>query len=173
MTADEETVLQTYLLRTGAISSPSAFEEWCRVTGRSRKGKSTLSVVLAEAKAYALGCADVLLQKEVMASTYDTICRTMSETLMADRQRRADSLPPMPEIVGSSMTGDDETALRFYLWQLGKIPSHDAGPEFEDWYRSRFEADAGRGMVPTQPVEGGSLRCWICSRLGSGSGDVN
>ena len=40
------------------------------------------------------------------------------------------------------MTDDEETALRFYLWQLGKIPAHDAGPEFEDWYRSRFECQA-------------------------------
>ena len=70
----------------------------------------------------------------------------------------------MPE-GGSSMTDDEETALRFYLWQLGKIPAHDAGPEFEDWYRSRFEANDGeawyqRNVLRAEAFTAGYSRGW-------------
>ena len=79
MTDDEQTILKAYLLRTGKAKAP-----------------------LSEAQAYALGCADVGLQKEVMATTYDSIMRNLVEVLMSDRQRRTHSqsweyLPVGPE----------------------------------------------------------------------------
>ena len=63
------------------------------------------------------------------------------------------------------MTDEEETALRFYLWQLGKIPAHDAGPEFEDWYRSRFEANDGedwyqRNVLRAEAFIAGYSRGW-------------
>ena len=70
MTDDEQQVLKNYLLRIGA---------W--------EGELTTVVNLAEAQAYALGCADVRLQQEIMASTYDSIIKTLAETLMAERQK--------------------------------------------------------------------------------------
>ena len=87
MTADDRTVLQTYLRRRGVISDDE-FEEWLQMNMRTRKGKTTVTVVLAEAKAYALGCADVLLQKEVMAATYDGILQNLARELIAERASR-------------------------------------------------------------------------------------
>ena len=91
MTADEQIILQTYLLRIAVISSEDEFEEWYRVKARSKKGKSATVADLAEAKAYALGCSDVLLQKEVMASTYDQILRNLAKEFMAERHKTVGS----------------------------------------------------------------------------------
>ena len=90
MTDDERTILQTYLRRRGVISDDE-FEEWFQMNMRTRKGKNTVTVVLAEARAYALGCADVLLQKEVMASTYDQILRNLAKEFMAERHKTVGS----------------------------------------------------------------------------------
>ena len=93
MTEDEQIILQTYLRRIGAISSDDEFDEWYRVKARSKKGKSEVTADLAEAKSYALGCSDVLLQKEVMASTYDQILRNLAKEFMAERHKTVDSEP--------------------------------------------------------------------------------
>ena len=69
------------------------------------------------------------------------------------------------------MTEEEETTLRFYLSQLGQIPTHDAGPEFEDWYRSRFEAADGEewyklNLLRAKAFTAGYARGWAdCERM--------
>ena len=97
MTSYEQTILRTYLLRIAGISSEDEF-----VAEEFIESSDEFKATLAEAKAYALGCADGGLQKEAMASTYDGIMRNLVEVLMADRQRRTHSqdweyLPVGPE----------------------------------------------------------------------------
>ena len=55
MTADEQTILQTYLLRIGAISSEDDFEEWYRQRHESEEAEAEYKAVLDLANAYALG----------------------------------------------------------------------------------------------------------------------
>ena len=98
MTVEEEEKLKTYLVRTDAISAEAEeaeFDAWCQDRYESKEGEAEFKAVLAEAKAYALGCSDVLLQKEIMASTYDRILKNLAEVLMSERHR-ADRPPPGP-----------------------------------------------------------------------------
>ena len=71
MTADEETILRTYLLRIGAISSEDDFEEWYRMSTDSKKGKCATVALLAEARAYDLGLRDAKLQAEAWVEGID------------------------------------------------------------------------------------------------------
>ena len=89
MTADEETVLTTYLLRLGAISAPADFEEWYRISTDSKEGKDATVTLLGLARAYDLGLRDAKLQAEAwvegIRSTYDRIIeKLIANSYMAD-----------------------------------------------------------------------------------------
>ena len=90
MTDDEQTILKAYLMRVGTIASEDDFEEFCRQDAKKGKG-SCLAIVLAESKAYALGCADVHQIKEIEARTYNTIIENMARVLIAERTRAVSS----------------------------------------------------------------------------------
>ena len=89
MTADEEKVLTTYLLRLGAISAPADFEEWYRISTDSKEGKDATVTLLGLARAYDLGLRDAKLQAEAwverIRSTYDRIIeKLIANSYMAD-----------------------------------------------------------------------------------------
>ena len=86
MTADEETILKAYLGRTGAIAEDD-FEEWYRQRHESEEGEAEFKATLAEAKAFAMGCADVHEIKEIEARTYNTIIKNLAEVLIAERTK--------------------------------------------------------------------------------------
>ena len=87
MTSDEQTILRTYLLRIGAISSEDDFEEWCQINMRSKKGKVPTVGTLAEARAYDLGLRDAKLQAEAWVEGIDRTYNLIFKGLMAERKK--------------------------------------------------------------------------------------
>ena len=123
MTVEEEEKLKTYLVRTDAISAEAEeaeFDAWCQDRYESKEGEAEFKAVLAEAKAYALGCSDVLLQKEIMASTYDRILKNLAEVLMSERHR-ADRPPPGPMGIPSDRR-DHDRAQKMPKWRRSALP---------------------------------------------------
>ena len=98
MTADEEAKLRTYLLRIGAISSEDDFEEWYRVSTRSRKGKVATVATLDLARTYDLGLRDAKLQAEAWVEGIDRTYNLIIKGLIAERTRGSSKLF-QPEIV--------------------------------------------------------------------------
>ena len=97
MTADEETVLTTYLLRLGAISSLADFEEWYRVSTATEEGKAATVTLLELAQVVDLGLRDAKLQAEAWVEGIDRTYNLIIEKLLAGRTRGAVS----PEATGS------------------------------------------------------------------------
>ena len=89
MTADEETILRTYLLRIGAICSEDDFEEWYRMSTDSKKGKCATVALLAEARAYDLGLRDAKLQAEAWVEGIDRTYNLIIKGLLSERTRGA------------------------------------------------------------------------------------
>ena len=87
MTADEQTILRTYLLRIGAISSEEEFEEWHRVSTDSKEGKAATVTLLEMARAYDLGLRDANLQAEAWVEGIDRTYRLIIKELLAERQK--------------------------------------------------------------------------------------
>ena len=83
MTADEETVLTTYLLRLGAISAPADFEEWYRESTDTEEGKAATVTLLGLARAYDLGLRDAKLQAEAWVEGIDRTYNLIIEKLIA------------------------------------------------------------------------------------------
>ena len=83
MTADEQTILQTYLLRIGAISSEDDFEEWYRQRHESEEAEAEYKAVLDLANAYALGLRDAKLQAEAWVEGIDRTYNLIIEKLIA------------------------------------------------------------------------------------------
>ena len=97
MTEDEETVLTTYLIRLGAISSPADFEEWHRISTDSKEGEDATATLLDLARAYDLGLRDAKLQAEAWVEGIDRTYNLIIEKLIAGRTRGSVS----PEATGS------------------------------------------------------------------------
>ena len=89
MTADEETILRTYLLRIGAISSPADFEEWYRLSTDSKKGKAATVALWDLARSYDLGLRDAKLQAEARVEGIDRTYNLIIKGLIAERTRGA------------------------------------------------------------------------------------
>ena len=87
MTADEKTVLTTYLLRLGAISAPADFEEWYRESTDTQEGKNAVTTLLDLARAYDLGLRDAKLQAEAWVEGIDRTYNLIIKELMAERTR--------------------------------------------------------------------------------------
>ena len=83
MTVDEQTILQTYLLRIGAISSEDDFEEWYRESTDSKKGKAATVALLDLARSYDLGLRDAKLQAEAWVEGIDRTYNLIIEKLIA------------------------------------------------------------------------------------------
>ena len=98
MTADEQTILRTYLLRIGAISSEEEFEEWHRVSTDSKEGKAATVTLLEMARVYDLGLRDANLQAEAWVEGIDRTYRLIIKGLIAERTRGSSKLF-QPEIV--------------------------------------------------------------------------
>ena len=83
MIADEQIILQTYLLRIAAISSEDEFEEWYRQRHESKEAEAEYKAVLDLANAYALGLRDAKLQAEAWVEGIDRTYNLIIEKLIA------------------------------------------------------------------------------------------
>ena len=97
MTADEETVLTTYLIRLGAITTPADFKEWYRESTDTNEGKAATVTLLDMARAYDLGLRDAHVQAEAWVAGIHETYQLVIKELIAGRTRGAVS----PEATGS------------------------------------------------------------------------
>ena len=102
MTDDEQTILQTYLLRIAAISTPTDFEEWYRISTDTEDGKAATEALLDQARAYDLGLRDAKLQAEAWVEgidrTYNLILGNMTKEIMAERTRKGVDAASTPSV---------------------------------------------------------------------------
>ena len=87
MTAEEETVLKEYLVRTGAISNPDEdFEEWHLRRHEGPEGEAEYKATLAESHAYALGVMDAtklaMVRVNSLLSEIEQLHKTYNEMLV-------------------------------------------------------------------------------------------
>ena len=120
MTADEQIILQTYLLRIGAISSEDDFEEWYRMSTDSKKGKVATVALLELARAYNLGLRDAKLQAEAWVEGIDRTYNLIIKGLIAERKRARKGL------VTETNPSVSETGSLTPAWQY--LPVGPEGP---------------------------------------------
>ena len=116
MTADEQIILQTYLLRIAVISSEDEFEEWYRHRHESEEAEAEYKAILDLANAYALGLRDAKLQAEAWVEgidrTYNLILRNTTKEIMEERHKP----------VGSESTGSPPAWLYLPIGPEGPRP---------------------------------------------------